>query len=74
MRWVPSTFSASFERACRLSRVRAFSMFFSPRLSSLLTSLPLAMEWIAASMSSSSRWAYQMSMVRIWAKSAIAVR
>jgi hypothetical protein len=49
-------------------------MFFSARLSSFAAALPRARALAAAMMSSSARWAYQVSIVRIWAKAAIASR
>jgi hypothetical protein len=74
MRYLPSTTSASLDNACRLSRVRVLARFFSARLTSLAWALPRAWTFPAATMSSCARWAYQMSMVRIPANSAIASR
>ena len=97
IRYCPSTSSPSLDRACRLSRVRAFSRFRSDRLISLascscffvsffasfFSALPFALpvarvsaavaSEIFAVSSSSSRWAYQMSKVRIDANSAMAL-
>ena len=70
----PSTCSASFDRACKLSRVRAFSAFFSARLSAFASLFFFSMLGTAAMISSSERCAYQMSIVRIWANPAIASR
>ena len=80
MRYRPSTSSASFESACRLSLVRAFSATFFAPFSPLVASffaLPEAVRvkvLIAAISSCSDRWAYQISIVLIWASSAIASR
>ena len=81
MRCLPSTTSASLESACRLSRVCALAAIclaaLPPALAAFFFALPfwaLSAVFMAASSSSSERWAYQMSMVRIAANSAIAVR
>ena len=89
IRYRPSTSSPSLESACRLSRVCAFSRVFSAVFSALLAAfascLPFAF-FLAAFVvsataprtafmtSSSARCAYQMSIVRISANSAIACR
>ena len=80
IRYWPSTCSASFDSACKLSRVRAFCAcfraFFSAVFAAFL-SAPLAelvMAARAAIRSASERCAYQMSIVRISANPAIASR
>ena len=80
IRYRPSTCSASFESACRLSRVRALSAVFLAALWTVLAcflSAPFS-ELAAALMASSTSWAetraYQMSIVRISANRAIASR
>ena len=81
IRCSPSTVSASFDRACKLSRVRAFAASFSASFSLFfaifffaLLACALSAFFMAARSSASDRRAYQMSMVDISANSAIAVR
>ena len=77
IRYRPSTSSPSFDNACRLSWVRAFAAPLRMVFSSCLAVLACFLEALAAarrsvcSSSSSSRRAYQMSIVPIWAKLAI---
>ena len=80
IRYWPSTCSASFDSACKLSRVCAFCAcfraFFSAVFAAFL-SAPLAELVIAARAairSASERCAYQMSIVRISANRVIASR
>ena len=82
IRYFPSTTSPSLDSACRLSRVRAFAAVFVAVFSARLAAFRsfLVLDDSAAALrtpcmsSSSSRWAYQMSIVPIAANPAIASR
>ena len=81
IRYRPSTRSASFDSACRLSRVCAFRACFSAVFAAVLPTflLPARSTARAASLiplmsSCSDKRAYQTSKVRISANSAICVR
>ncbi len=80
IRYSPSTLSASFESACRLSRVRALAAVARARFSPFSASFfvfpfPVrAWSLMAAISSCSDRRAYQMSITPIAANPAIASR
>jgi hypothetical protein len=82
IRYWPETSSASFDSACRLSRVRAFAAslraIFPTRLAALAPFLVFwawaAASWSTCETSFSARWAYQTSIVPMVAKPAIASR
>ena len=80
IRYSPSTCSASFDRACRLSRVRAFTAFFVPPSSVSAACFFFALPfWLPRPVDGRHQlllgeWAYQMSIVRICANCAMASR
>jgi hypothetical protein len=82
IRYWPETSSASFDSACRLSRVRALAASLRAVFSACLAALApfFVLEGSAAASSStcrtwsSARWAYQMSIVPMAAKPVMASR
>jgi hypothetical protein len=82
IRYWPETSSASFDSACRLSRVRALAASLRAVFSACLAALApfFVLDASAAALrtpcmsSSSSRWAYQISIVPMAAKPVMASR